>query len=1368
MKTAVKTAVILAICIDALAASANDTDYGPFGSSDDWTYESGNKDRTATPVIGLSSGVYIGARRAAEGDCIAAYRKDKNVICGLGRVDAYGKTGIKFEVASGVKVHFRLWVASSGTASPRIYDLDAACDFTIPSTDLPTVDMGDLTVTLQKTFMPGEVSRFSIDGVGRAVLVGASEVAWRDFSSTDYYGVKTFVDQRIVDAEKTSAADNDDYWCYPMSDMDALYITGWASKTPYASVDDMVSYFRKNPKLLRYEQTAGNMYTLTEGTYGYDGMFDWYADTTGLDLYGLGIVEDGTADAEFASGLSNLMDDGNHVVRLNVGFDEVLHNKKWKGIPTLHGVLCVGYVADGDVLKALFIIDPDNNQYTGNGGASAPNSIMYCPVRWDTAQGAYIISGVWGQDGVIESEYRSISMKERDPEVYTVTFIANGGTGTMVAQKFTESVEQALTKNTFTKAECEFAGWKDQYGNEYGDEEEIAPTENLTLTAQWKIVPRIAVSPEGREHGWHAVDGASFTITCNTGWSAAPDVGWITSVTESGTGNGTVSYSLEENTDTEPRSGKITVKTDDGSQLAEFAVTQRGWSEGYLITFLPGDGGSGYMDSQEFDDGVAQRLSFNRFEMSGHVFWYWKDQNGVTYDDCEEIAPIEDLTLTAQWTQWVNVYAAAWPEQSGAKGSVTKSPKQDEVKLGTTVSLTAKPSNSKTVFAYWEDADGNVLTSADGTHVGFAASLKVAPDALTNDYWARFRLKSACKRPVFEAGNPYGDGFESANSMVGVAYKAQIVVNEDAYPVKFSATGLPKGLKINAATGVISGVPTKAGTFKPTITVKSAANSKLKASSVRLTMTVAGLPAWARGTFNGRTFSDDENVADGSTAITVGSTGKISGKIVLGGTNWTVSVSSYSVGSSASDGTFLAKGTASAVIGKTTYKMPWSWTVEKPGGVFKSTAGEGTLGAVNEFGRYPARWIALRSIWKDSGAAALLSGDGYDSYGNWTGAYIWDAPDGKRLTLTVAPAGTVKVAGTLANGRKLSISAPLIYLDDEYVTVVCAPKQTVTTKDKKGKVVSKVTYPAFFAEVSLVNEPGTPVAGEFTAYRKPGVRAAVDEYSTGTGAIKYSASYGQAVSNSTVTVTATAAKKCVFAYWRLDGDIVSYSASYKVKMSNEDITGLTAVFRKTSDFKANPEMPYIEEDTFDELRVGIPFRAKIEVDSDCRPVKFVAKNLPAGLKLNATTGVISGVPTAAGAKTISITATSVANTKLVSPALKIPVSVAKLDAWAKGTFTGKGDLNGKTATATLTVGATGKISGKFTVAKKSYAFTATSYSVYDGYYEAKAKLTYGKTTYPVVISVDLDGESNKGFAYLDVMFNDDREGQFGAAEVIHK
>ena len=60
---------------------------------------------------------------------------------------------------------------------------------------------------------------------------------------------------------------------------------------------------------------------------------------------------------------------------------------------------------------------------------------------------------------------------------------------------------------------------------------------------------------------------------------------------------------------------------------------------------------------------------------------------------------------------------------------------------------------------------------------------------------------------------------------------------------------------------------------------------------------------------------------------------------------------------------------------------------------------------------------------------------------------------------------------------------------------------------------------------------------------------------------------------------------------------------------------------------------------------GDAFHAVVSVDDLAYPVKFAAKGLPAGLKINASTGEIYGTPTKPGSYTATITVTSVANSK---------------------------------------------------------------------------------------------------------------------------
>ena len=72
---------------------------------------------------------------------------------------------------------------------------------------------------------------------------------------------------------------------------------------------------------------------------------------------------------------------------------------------------------------------------------------------------------------------------------YTVTFDANGGTGTMQPQTFSEGEAQNLTTNTFTKENYTFAGWNtaaDGSGAAYTDGQSITISENVTLYAQWE------------------------------------------------------------------------------------------------------------------------------------------------------------------------------------------------------------------------------------------------------------------------------------------------------------------------------------------------------------------------------------------------------------------------------------------------------------------------------------------------------------------------------------------------------------------------------------------------------------------------------------------------------------------------------------------------------------------------------------------------------------------------------------------------------------------------------------------------------------------------------------------------------------------
>lgn len=73
-------------------------------------------------------------------------------------------------------------------------------------------------------------------------------------------------------------------------------------------------------------------------------------------------------------------------------------------------------------------------------------------------------------------------------KVYTVTFDANGGSGTMKEQSFVKDVSHALISNAFIRKDYAFISWNtiaDGTGVSYSEAQEIVLTDDITLYAQW-------------------------------------------------------------------------------------------------------------------------------------------------------------------------------------------------------------------------------------------------------------------------------------------------------------------------------------------------------------------------------------------------------------------------------------------------------------------------------------------------------------------------------------------------------------------------------------------------------------------------------------------------------------------------------------------------------------------------------------------------------------------------------------------------------------------------------------------------------------------------------------------------------------------
>ena len=110
--------------------------------------------------------------------------------------------------------------------------------------------------------------------------------------------------------------------------------------------------------------------------------------------------------------------------------------------------------------------------------------------------------------------------------VHTITFNANGGTGSMDVVRVKDGESIALPANGFTYAKAEFAGWNtaaNGSGTAYADKGSVKPTANITLYAQWESITSGFVNG----HEWVDLGLPSGTkwATCNVGADSPEDYG---------------------------------------------------------------------------------------------------------------------------------------------------------------------------------------------------------------------------------------------------------------------------------------------------------------------------------------------------------------------------------------------------------------------------------------------------------------------------------------------------------------------------------------------------------------------------------------------------------------------------------------------------------------------------------------------------------------------------------------------------------------------------------------------------------------------------------------------------------------------------
>jgi len=292
------------------------------------------------------------------------------------------------------------------------------------------------------------------------------------------------------------------------------------------------------------------------------------------------------------------------------------------------------------------------------------------------------------------------------PASYSVTFNANGGTGSMNAQ--TASSSTALTSNAFTRSGYSFAGWNtaaNGSGTAYSNGAIYSFGANVTLFAQWTLLPKTVTFDANGGSGSMSTQSASSAtaLTANaftrSGFTFS---GWNTAANGSGTAYAnSASYSFAA----------------DVTLFAQWALVPK------TVTFNA-NGGSGSMSTQSASSTTA--TTTNAFTRSGFTFSGWNtaaNGSGTAYANGASYPFAADVTLFAQWTS--NSKTVTFDANGGSGSMSTQS-------ASSATAITANAfTRSGFTFSGWN-------TAANGSGSAFAdlASFNFATDLTLFAQWS--------------------------------------------------------------------------------------------------------------------------------------------------------------------------------------------------------------------------------------------------------------------------------------------------------------------------------------------------------------------------------------------------------------------------------------------------------------------------------------------------------------------------------------------------------------------------------------------------------------------------------------------------------
>ena len=602
--------------------------------------------------------------------------------------------------------------------------------------------------------------------------------------------------------------------------------------------------------------------------------------------------------------------------------------------------------------------------------------------------------------------------------------------------------------------------------------------------------------------------------------------------------------------------------------------------------------------------------------------------------------------------------------------AITSQPTSQTVVTGGTATLSVTASGAAPITYQWRKAGNNITGNASATTATLTLTNVQAAD--TASYYVLVTNASgsipsdSVNVTVTTAAPVITNSPLSAGGTVNSTFNFAITASGS--PTSFSASPLPAGLTIVAATGVISGTPTAAGSTAVLLGATNATGTGN--ATLNITVAAAGVapiitnnPLSAAGTVNAA-FSFAITASGSPTSFTatplpaglsiVAATGVISGtptavgttSVLLGATN------STGTGNATLTITVAAAGFAPAITNNPltaggTVGTPFSFTIVASGSPTSYSASPLPAGL-----SIVAATGAITGTPTSTGTTAVLLGAT-----NPTGT------GSATLTITIGAAGATPVITNTTVTPAATVGAPFSY--------------TITATG------SPTSYAAFGLPAGLsLNTATGAITGTPTT--------------SGTSVVTLQATNANGTSSTTISITVapaavapiitspasapgTVGTPFVTYLIAASGLPTSYTASgLPAGLTLDPLTGAingtptasgtsvvtltatnstgTSTATLTITIAAATVAPVFTSPTAATGTAGVPFVTYL-IAATGQPTSYSATGLPAGLSLNSTTGAISGTPTAAGTSVVTLTATNSAGVTTATLTITIAAPV---------------------------------------------------------------------------------------------------------------